>query len=60
MFTPSNPLAVKCMESPLLGRRTGSGDQRVYKDKGLSYANLCSTLSKLCLWEKKLYLEVKV
>lgn len=23
-------------------------------------ANLCSTLSKLCLWEKKLYHEVKV
>ncbi|KAJ1427380.1 hypothetical protein SESBI_09630 [Sesbania bispinosa] len=59
VFTPSNPLTVKCMESSLVGRRTGSGYQGVYKDKGLNYANLCSTLKKLCMWEKKLYHEVK-
>ncbi|GAU30204.1 hypothetical protein TSUD_311550 [Trifolium subterraneum] len=59
VFTPLNPLTVKCVESPLLGRRTGSKCEGVYTEKGLNSANLCSTLSKLCMWEKKLYHEVK-
>ncbi|XP_027354515.1 nitrate regulatory gene2 protein-like isoform X1 [Abrus precatorius] len=59
VFTPSNSLAVKCMESSSLGWRMGSGYQGVYKDNGLSYANLSSTLKTLCMWEKKLYHEVK-
>ncbi|XP_061372802.1 protein ALTERED PHOSPHATE STARVATION RESPONSE 1-like [Gastrolobium bilobum] len=62
VFTPSIPsnlLSIKCMESSLLGRRMRSGYQGVYKDKGLSYSNLSSTLKKLCMWEKKLYNEVK-
>ncbi|CAJ2642868.1 unnamed protein product [Trifolium pratense] len=59
VFTPSNPLTVKCVESPLLGLRTGSKCEGVYMEKGLSSANLSSTLSKLCMWEKKLYHEVK-
>ncbi|KAI5402694.1 protein ROLLING AND ERECT LEAF 2 [Lathyrus oleraceus] len=44
VFSQPNPVVNKCME---------------YEDKSLSDANLCSTLSKLCLWEKKLYHEVK-
>ncbi|KAK2446600.1 hypothetical protein QL285_017384 [Trifolium repens] len=59
VFTPLNPLTVNCVESPLLGRRTGSKCEGVYMEKGLSSANLCSTLRKLCMWEKKLYHEVK-
>lgn len=56
LFPSSNPLMVKCVESPC-GRKADC--QGVYKDKGISYENLCSTLSKLCIWEKKLYHEVK-
>ncbi|KAK7283783.1 hypothetical protein RIF29_13529 [Crotalaria pallida] len=56
VFTPSKPLSmVNCMESGL-----GSGYQGgVDIDKGVGYGNLCSTLKKLCMWEKKLYDEVK-
>ncbi|XP_019449504.1 PREDICTED: uncharacterized protein LOC109352133 isoform X2 [Lupinus angustifolius] len=56
MFTPSKPLSmVNCMEFKL-----GSGYQGgVDVDNGLRYGNLCSTLKKLCMWEKKLYDEVK-
>jgi len=60
VFTPSSPLGAKCMESPLLGRRMGSESEGVCGDKGLSYGNLSSTLRKLCMWERKLYHEVKV
>ncbi|XP_020216295.1 nitrate regulatory gene2 protein [Cajanus cajan] len=50
-FTPSKHL--NCMDS---SRKY----QGVDIDKGLSYdGNLCSTLNKLCMWEKKLYVEVK-
>ncbi|KAG5018173.1 hypothetical protein JHK87_014028 [Glycine soja] len=56
VFTSSSPIGVKCIESSLLGRRMGSGYEG---DKGHSYGNLCSTLKKLCMWEKKLYHEVK-
>lgn len=56
VFTPSSPLGVRCMKSSV-GRRMGSGYEG---DKDLTYANLCSTLKKLCMWEKKLYHEVKV
>ncbi|RDX79975.1 Nitrate regulatory gene2 protein, partial [Mucuna pruriens] len=56
VFAPSSPLG---MESSLVGRRMGSGYEGVSRDKDLSYANLCSTLKKLCMWEKKLYHEVK-
>ncbi|KAG5047953.1 hypothetical protein JHK85_009056 [Glycine max] len=55
VFTPSSPLGVRCMKSSV-GRRMGSGYEG---DKDLTYANLCSTLKKLCMWEKKLYHEVK-
>ncbi|KAL5073808.1 hypothetical protein RYX36_012792 [Vicia faba] len=41
----------KCNEGSLLGV--------CEQDKGLSHGNLCSSLSKLCMWEKKLYHEVK-
>ncbi|KAF1896481.1 hypothetical protein Lal_00034179 [Lupinus albus] len=56
MFTPSKPLSmVNCMEFGL-----GSGYQGgVDVENGLRYGNLCSTLKKLCMWEKKLYDEVK-
>ncbi|CAL0303484.1 unnamed protein product [Lupinus luteus] len=56
MFTRSKPLSmVNCMEYGL-----GSGYQGgVDVDNGLRYGNLCSTLKKLCMWEKKLYDEVK-
>ncbi|KAL2318864.1 hypothetical protein Fmac_032740 [Flemingia macrophylla] len=51
VFTPSKHL--NCMES---SRKY----QGVHIDKGRSYdENLCSTLNKLCMWEKKLYVEVK-
>ena len=63
VFTPSshsNPLVVKRMEASLLGRKTGPGYQGVDKDKGHGYGNLCSTLKRLYVWEKKLYHEVKV
>ncbi|XP_020219753.1 nitrate regulatory gene2 protein [Cajanus cajan] len=50
VFTPSS--------SPRVGRM-GSGYEGISSDKDLSYANLCSTLKKLCMWEKKLYHEVK-
>ncbi|TKY57584.1 hypothetical protein E2542_SST14634 [Spatholobus suberectus] len=49
-FTPSKHL--NCMES-------STKYQAVDINKGLSYGNLCSTLNKLCMWEKKLYVEVK-
>lgn len=55
VFTPSSPLGAKCMESPLLVRRMGSESEEV-----CSYGNLSSTLKKLCMWERKLYHEVKV
>lgn len=51
VFSPSIPLAVKSM---------GSEDEGVDKDKGHNHGNLCSTLKRLCMWEKKLYHEVKV
>ncbi|XP_014499650.1 nitrate regulatory gene2 protein [Vigna radiata var. radiata] len=54
VFTPSSPLGAKCMESPLLVRRMGSESEEV-----CSYGNLSSTLKKLCMWERKLYHEVK-
>ncbi|KAL2346193.1 hypothetical protein Fmac_000193 [Flemingia macrophylla] len=50
VFAPSS--------SPI-GRRMGGGYEVVSGDKGLGYSNLCSTLKKLCMWEKKLYHEVK-
>lgn len=56
----SSPVGVNCMESSLLGRRMESDFEGVSRDKGVSYSNLCSTLKKLCMWEKKLYHEVKV
>ncbi|KAI4336714.1 hypothetical protein L6164_015206 [Bauhinia variegata] len=55
VFTPS----VSSESSSLLGRRMGSSHPGVDKDSGLSYGNLSSTLKKLCMWEKKLYDEVK-
>ena len=48
------------MECSVLGRRVECKNQRAYKEKGLRYENLSSTLKKLCMWEKKLYDEVKV
>ncbi|XP_061346922.1 protein ALTERED PHOSPHATE STARVATION RESPONSE 1-like [Gastrolobium bilobum] len=54
MMHVSNPL--NCMDSSSLGRRMYEG---VEIDKGFSYGNLCSTLNKLCMWENKLYAEVK-
>ncbi|RDY12994.1 Nitrate regulatory gene2 protein, partial [Mucuna pruriens] len=49
-FTPSKHL--NCMEST-------TKYQGIDIDKGLGYGNLCSTLNKLCMWEKKLHVEVK-
>ena len=55
--TPSN--LVTCMECSVLGRRVRCKNQSANKEKGLRYENLSSTLKKLCMWEKKLYDEVK-
>ncbi|OIV97577.1 hypothetical protein TanjilG_12334 [Lupinus angustifolius] len=41
------------------GLRIGIEDEVVDKDNDNSYGNLRSTLDKLCMWEKKLYHEVK-
>lgn len=57
VFTPSNSTGVNCMEACSL---LGSAYEEVNIEKGLSSANICSTLSKLYQWEKKLYREVKV
>ncbi|OIW14796.1 hypothetical protein TanjilG_05417 [Lupinus angustifolius] len=51
VFTPSI--------SSLVGRRMGIEYEVVDRDNGHSYGNLCFTLKKLCMWEKKLYHEVK-
>ncbi|CAK8569157.1 unnamed protein product [Lathyrus sativus] len=59
VFSQPNPVMNKCLEGSSLRRKTESDCEGVCKDKGLSCGNLCSTLSKLCLWEKKLYQEVK-
>ncbi|XP_058785506.1 nitrate regulatory gene2 protein [Vicia villosa] len=59
VFSQPNPVMNKCAEASLLGQKTGSDCKGVCKDKSLSHENLCSTLNKLCLWEKKLYHEVK-
>ncbi|MED6206434.1 hypothetical protein PIB30_026644 [Stylosanthes scabra] len=50
VFTsPSTPVTVHCsMQSSLLVGRRSMGSE-----------NICSTLNKLCMWEKKLYDEVK-
>ncbi|XLR25372.1 hypothetical protein S83_053272 [Arachis hypogaea] len=50
VFTsPSTPVTVHCsMQSSLLVGRRSMGSE-----------NVCSTLNKLCMWEKKLYDEVK-
>lgn len=60
VFSQPNPVMNKCVEGSLLGQKTGSDCKGVCKDKSISHENLCSTLNKLCLWEKKLYHEVKV
>ncbi|KAE9586686.1 hypothetical protein Lal_00004520 [Lupinus albus] len=51
VFTPSI--------SSLVGRRMGIDYEVVDRDNSHSYGNLCFTLKKLCMWEKKLYHEVK-
>ncbi|CAL0326969.1 unnamed protein product [Lupinus luteus] len=43
----------------LVRRRKGMEYEEVDRDNGHSYGNLCYTLKKLCMWEKKLYHEVK-
>ncbi|KAJ7966950.1 BZIP transcription factor, putative (DUF630 and DUF632) [Quillaja saponaria] len=65
VFTPSSSLlssqysTVKAMEPSVFRVKMGHDDKGVDKDMGLSLQNLSSSLRELCVWEKKLYDEVK-
>lgn len=55
-ITPSLPRRSVVKFSPLIKKNISSD----HRDIGLSSENISSVLEKLCMWEEKLYTEVKV